>query len=120
MPRYDGGNLNFRLGGGLGRMKYVILFISISVGLSLIGGYLGPPWRGIIFWGSLGFTGISLLFFAQSWINAKKRMKRRISYKPEKTWVSYDPPSRNSTRPVSPPKRPAKPTDKDFHDVIDE
>jgi len=49
MPRYDGGNLNFRLGGGLGRMKYVIVFIAISAGLSLIGGYLGPPWRGIIF-----------------------------------------------------------------------
>ncbi len=41
MPRYDGGNLNFRLGGGLGRMKYIIVFIAICAGLSLIGGYLG-------------------------------------------------------------------------------
>jgi len=72
-------------------MKYIIAFIAISVGLSLIGGYLGPPWRGIILLGSLGFTGISLLFFAQSWLNAKKRMKHGISDKPEKTWVSYDP-----------------------------
>lgn len=117
MPRYDDDrNPAFRF--RLGDMRIIFVFIAISIGLSIVGSILGPPWSTIIFVGTWAFLAFSLIRIALVY---RKRTQVQ-NHKPEKTWKSY-----SSGVPKKYPynvrrdpqkRRPRKPTDDDWESTV--
>ncbi len=110
----DDGSASFRF--RIADLKRIVLFLAVFLGLSILGSILGPPWSTIIFIGTLGFFGLSML---RMFLLYNKRNQMR---KPEKTWKSYDGVPKKypyNIRKVPPKRRPRKPTDDDWESTVD-